>query len=57
MIDPDTNKERELIVSQLKSARLVGKIETIKLDNPYRLANRVWRGSLHTDGRMTIITL
>ncbi len=57
MIDPDTNKERELIVRQLKAARLVNKTETVKLGKPYRLANRVWRGSLHTDGNMTIVTL
>lgn len=57
MIDPDTNKERELIVDQLEKAKLVEKVDCIKLDNPYRLANRVWRGSLHTDGKMKIVSL
>ncbi len=57
MIDPDTNKERRLIVKQLRAAGLVKKIETIKLDSPYRLVNRVWRGSLHTDGKMAIVRL
>lgn len=57
MIDPDTDKERELIVRQLKKAGLVKKVDAVKLDNPYRLVNRVWRGSLHADGKMKIVTL
>ncbi|MEK7059632.1 MAG: LssY C-terminal domain-containing protein [Patescibacteria group bacterium] len=57
MIHPDTNKERELIVGQLKAARLVRKTQNIKLDKPYRLANRALRGHLHTDGVMTIVHL
>jgi hypothetical protein len=57
MIDPDTNQERNLIVDQLKVQKLVRKVETIKLDKPYRLINRVWSGSLHTDGKMSIISL
>jgi hypothetical protein len=57
MIDPDTNRERELIVEQLQSQKLVKKIETVKLGKPYRLMNRVISGSLHTDGKMTVIKL
>lgn len=57
MIDPDTNQERELIVSQLRAEELVEKTQNIKLDNPYRLVNRAWRGYLQTDGVMTIIYL
>ncbi|HXR49973.1 MAG TPA: LssY C-terminal domain-containing protein, partial [Verrucomicrobiae bacterium] len=57
MIDPDTNLERDLIVEQLRSQKLVKKVETIKLGDPYRLINRVWRGSLHTDGKMAVVTL
>lgn len=57
MIDPDTNKERELIVRQLRATKLVNRIETVKLGKSYRLSNRVWRGSLHTDGNMTIVSL
>jgi hypothetical protein len=57
MIDPDTNRERDLLISQLKAAGLVGKIQKIKLGNPYKLVNRVWRGSLHTDGVMTVARL
>lgn len=57
MIDPDTDKERELIVKRLKKADLISKTETIKLGEPYKLINRVFRGSLHTDGKMTIVSL
>ena len=57
MIDPDTNKERDLIVDQLRAQKLVKKVETIKLGDPYRLINRVWNGSLHTDGKMAIVHL
>lgn len=57
MIDPDTDGERDLIVSQLKHAGLTAKVETIKLDDPYRLINRVWRGYLQTDGKMSVVNL
>lgn len=57
MIAPDTNAERKLIVSQLRGAKLVRSVTTIKLGKPYRLINRVLRGSLHTDGKMAIISL
>lgn len=57
MINPDTNAERELIVQKLQAAKLVSKVATIKLDKPYRLINRVWTGSLHSDGKMAIVTL
>lgn len=57
MIDPDTDSERSMIVKQLQHAGLVKKTETIKLDNPYRLVNRVWRGYLQTDGKMSVINL
>jgi LssY-like putative type I secretion system component LssY len=57
MIDPDTNKERELIVGQLQARGLVKKVQMIKLGEPYRLINRVISGSLHTDGRMAVVAL
>lgn len=57
MIDPDTNQERELIVRQLRRGPGVEKTETVRLDNPYRLINRTWRGWLHTDGIMTVVRL
>jgi hypothetical protein len=57
MINPDTNQERQLIVDQLRAKDMVKKVETIKLGRPYRLINRVMRGSLHTDGKMDIVSL
>lgn len=57
MINPDTDMERELIVAGLRTKKLVKKIRTIKLGEPYRLINRVISGSLHTDGRMAVVTL
>ena len=57
MIDPDTNQERQLIVDQLRAKKLVKKVVTVKLGEPYRLINRVLSGSLHTDGKMAIVTL
>jgi hypothetical protein len=57
MIDPDTNSERDMIVKQLKTAKLVKKVSSIKLGKPYKVINRVLNGSLHTDGQMDIVTL
>lgn len=57
MIDPDTNQERELIVGQLQAQNLIKKVEVIKLGKPYRVMNRVWSGSLYTDGKMAIVKL
>jgi hypothetical protein len=57
MIEPDTNKERELIVNGLKRHRLGKKVQCIKLGEPYKLINRVLSGSLHTDGKMDIVRL
>jgi hypothetical protein len=57
MIHPDTNRERELIVSQLRDSKAVAKTETIKLEKPYRLTNRAFGGYLHTDGKMTVVRL
>lgn len=57
MIDPDTNQERELIVDNLQSTGLVRSVKTITLGKPYRLVNRVLNGSLHTDGKMDVVTL
>ena len=57
MIDPDTNKERQVVIDQLHAKKLITKTETIRLGRPYKLINRVFRGSLHTDGMMTIVHL
>jgi LssY C-terminus len=57
MVHPDTNRERDLIYTGLKSKRLVGKKTQLKLGNPYKLVNRTWRGELQTDGFMTVAWL
>jgi hypothetical protein len=57
MIDPDTNRERALIVEQLKEANLVERLENLKLGRPYQLVNRAFRGYLKTDGKMRIFHL
>lgn len=54
MIHPDTNAERRLIVRHLKKTGLVADTRTVTLGKPYQLRNRVWRGLLRTDGKMTI---
>lgn len=57
MIHPDTDQERELIVKQLRTHKLVSKTEKVELGKPYRVTNRVWRGYLESDGIMTIVRL
>lgn len=57
MIDPDTNKERELIVTKLDQHNLILQTDSIELGKPYKLINRVFRGSLHSDGKMTVVKL
>jgi LssY C-terminus len=57
MIHPDTDQERELIIKQLRAEKLVAGTQRLKLDNPYRLANRALRGYLQTDGYMKIVRL
>jgi hypothetical protein len=54
MISPDTDEERRLIIGQLETAKLLVKTESVTLGKPYRLINRVWRGYLSTDGKMTV---
>lgn len=55
MIDPDTDSERELIVHQLKKTGIVKHVRVERIDSPYRLINRVWRGHLKADGRIKIV--
>jgi hypothetical protein len=57
MIDADTNAERELIVSGLQDSKLVKHEDSIRVGRPYKLINRAWRGQLHSDGKITVITL
>lgn len=57
MIDPDTNAERQFIIDSLRKVNLVFSTTAIRLDAPYRLTNRGWRGKLHTDGMLHIVRL
>ena len=57
MIDPDTATERKLIVKDLRKAgRLAGR-RTIPVYRPLSLRNRAWRGSLSSDGYVSICEL
>jgi len=57
MIHPDTNAERQLIIDGLERAKLVRDVRSTRLRRPYKLTNRAWRGSLHTDGLLKIVKL
>lgn len=57
MIDPNTNRERRLIVQDLKRAKMIVRTRTKSVGKPFALKNRAWRGFLHTDGQITICTL
>jgi hypothetical protein len=57
MIDPDTDAERELIVQQLTDTAQATFKQRVKLGDPYKLTNRVWRGYLQTDGIMSVMEL
>lgn len=57
MVHPDTTIERELIVKHLKKTGHVASTKTIKLVEPYKISNRVWRGYLTSDGKLTICEL
>jgi hypothetical protein len=57
MIHPDTDQERELIITQMRAQKLVEKVKIVPLGRPYFLINRVISGYLQTDGKMAIISL
>lgn len=57
MIHPDTDKERSLIVHQLREQGIVKRTTNVTLGQPYRLVNRALRGYLKTDGVMAVIWL
>jgi hypothetical protein len=59
IVDPNTDEERELIAEQLQRTHLAQLDKTIKLGEPYKLANirGLGRRALHTDGRMTIMKI
>ena len=57
MIDPNTNKERQLIVDSLRAADRVQDVQQVRLGKAYRLINRVWLGHLKADGNMAVVFL
>jgi len=57
MIDPNTDAERQLIIDGLTDQGLVTNIKSIRVNKPYRLVNRAWRGQLRSDGYMKVIKL
>lgn len=56
MIHPDTDNERDFIIEQL-SHNQITPILSVRLDRPYKLVNRAWRGYLQTDGILKIYKL
>ncbi|MCW1907860.1 MAG: LssY C-terminal domain-containing protein [Candidatus Saccharibacteria bacterium] len=55
MIHENTDKERDLITSSLKATGLVQKVRQVDASTePYWLRNRVFRGRLKSDGKLTI---
>jgi hypothetical protein len=57
MIDPNTNRERRLIVRDLRRAKVLAASRTVSVDRPFSLRNRAFRGYLHSDGRIAICEL
>ncbi|MDB5165969.1 MAG: hypothetical protein JWM37_41 [Candidatus Saccharibacteria bacterium] len=54
MIHPDTDQERDMIVKTLRKAGELVSVETVRVNEPYRLVNRVWRGYLEADGVVAV---
>lgn len=57
MIHPDTDSERDLIVNNLELSGKVQSTRDVTVGKPYSLRNRVFKGRLNADGKMTIVTL
>lgn len=57
MIDPDTNAERDLIVSDLRASHSVAKTITERVHEGFSLPNRALRGVLNADGKIRICIL
>lgn len=57
MIDPDTNAERDLIVTDLRASHSVAKTLTERITDGYSLPNRTLGGILHADGKLRICIL
>ena len=56
-VDPNTNRERDLIATQLTALKLGNEVETIRLHQAYSLINRTWFATLRTDGKMIVVQL
>jgi hypothetical protein len=56
-IHHDTNAEREFVVKQLRATKRVKRSRTVTVGAPYRLRNRVVKGYMNADGKMTICEL
>lgn len=56
-VDPNTNRERDLIVTQLVSLKKAKLLDTVRLHKEYSLINRTWFTTLKTDGKMTVLQL
>ena len=57
MIDPDTDSERQLIIDGLSAQDRVVSTKSVRVNKPYKLVNRAWRGQLLSDGYMKVIKL
>lgn len=55
MIEPDTNKERDLIVNDISLVKKIKHIKRESTGRPLHLPNRVLGGSLFTDGYIKIL--
>lgn len=56
-VHPDTDAERDLIVSSLKKSKQIKKTRNIMIGEAYKIRNRVFRSHLKSDGKLTIVTL
>lgn len=56
-VDPNTNRERDLIVEQLTHTGDTKLVETVRLHKAYSLINRTWFATLKTDGNMAVLQL
>jgi len=57
MIDPDTNRERDLIVKGLAESGLLSSTQDIRLGRAYRVSNRALGGHLRSDGKLQVVRL
>lgn len=56
-VSPDTNRERTLLVRQLKTKGLAEPVSKLQLHPPYKLTNFAWSRTFRSDGKMSILKL